>query len=101
MEPQRRERRQRRTFTNEYKRQVVDLIRSSGRTVAEVCEELDLTRTAVADWVKQADVDDGKREGLTSVERAELSELRKEVKVLREERDILKKAAAFFAKETR
>lgn len=94
-------RRQRREFTKEYKAQVVALIRDSGRTVREVSEELDLTRTAVAEWVRQAEVDDGKREGLTSAEKAELAELRREVRVLREERDILKKAAAFFAKETR
>jgi transposase len=99
--PEKPQRRQRREFTKEYKAQVVALIRESGRTTSAVADELDLTRTAVAEWVKQAEIDDGKREGLTSAEKAELSELRKEVRVLREERDILKKATAFFAKETR
>ena len=68
--------------------------------VAEVCRDLDLTETAVRRWIAQADVDAGRRDGLTSAEREELSRLRRENRVLREERDILKKAAAFFAKET-
>jgi transposase len=66
-----------------------------------VARDLDLTETAVREWVKQADVDDGGRDGLTGSERAELARLRKENRVLREERDILKRATAFFARETR
>lgn len=101
MEPQRPKRRPRRTFAKEYKAEVVALIRSSGKSPTTIADELDLSRTAVAEWVRQADVDDGKRDGLTTREREELGELRKEVRTLREEREILKKAAAFFAKETR
>ncbi len=66
----------------------------------EVCRELDLTETAVRRWVKQAKIDHGDLPGLTSDERAELARLRRGNKVLPEEREILKKAAAFFASET-
>ena len=92
--------RARRTFTPEFKAETVELIRSSGKSVGEVCRDLDLTETAVRRWVQQAEIDAGKRPGLTTAEREELARLRREVLVLREEREILKKAAAFFAKET-
>ena len=92
--------RRRRTFTSEFKARTVDLVRTSGKSVAEVCRDLDLTETAVRRWIAQADVDAGRREGLTTGEREELTQLRKEVRVLRQERDILAKATAFFAKET-
>ena len=92
--------RARRTFTAEFKAETVGLIRSSGKSIGQVCRDLDLTETAVRRWVQQAEVDAGQRPGLTSAEREELGRLRREVRVLREEREILKKAAAFFAKET-
>jgi transposase len=90
----------RRSFTPEFKAHTVELVRTSGKSVGEVCRDLDLTETAVRRWVAQADVDAGRRDGLTTAEREELSRLRRENRVLRDERDILKKAAAFFAKET-
>jgi transposase len=94
--------RPRRSFTPEFKADVVELVRQDGNTVASVSRDLDLTETAVREWVRQADVDDGHRhDGLTSGEREELARLRREVRVLREERDILKRATAFFARETR
>ena len=93
-------RRARREFSPEFKARTVELILSSGKSVNEVCRELDLTETAVRRWVKQARIDAGREPGLTSDERAELARLRRENKVLREEREILKKAAAFFATET-
>ena len=96
-----RQRRQRRYFSPEFKAQTVELIRKSGKTIPEVCRDLDLSETAVRRWVAQAEIDDGRREGLTTSERDELVRLRRENRVLREEREILKKAAAFFAKETR
>jgi transposase len=93
--------RPRRTFTPEYKAEVVTLYRTTDKSVAELAKELDLTESAVARWIKQAEVDAGNREGLTTSERDELAYLRRENRILREERDILKRATAFFAKETR
>ena len=101
METMGRTKRPRRSFTRQFKDEVVGLVRQPGNTVASVARDLDLTETAVRAWVRQADVDAGDRHGLTSGERAELAQLRKENRVLREERDILKRATAFFARETR
>jgi transposase len=101
METMGRTKRPRRSFTKEFKAEVVELVRQPENTAASVARDLDLTETAVREWVKQADIDDGTRDGLTSSERAELAQLRREVRVLREERDILKRATAFFARETR
>ena len=92
--------RPRRTFTPQFKARTVELVRTSGKSVAEVCRDLDLTETAVRRWVAQADIDTGRRDGLTTAEREELTRLRREVRVLREERDLLAKAPAFFAQET-
>jgi transposase len=94
-------RRQRRQFSTEYKADVVQLCRSGERSICEVARDLDLTESSVRHWVEQAEIDEGKREGLSSEERAELARLRRENRVLREERDILKRATVFFAKETR
>lgn len=94
-------RRQRRVFTPEYKAQVVDLCRSSGKRVGEVARDLDLSETIVRRWIAQSEIDQGQRAGLTTAERQELTQLRKENRVLREERDILKRATVFFARETR
>ncbi len=93
------ERRHRRRFTPEFKARTVELIRTSGKPIAQVCRELDLTETAVRRWVLQAQIDAGERQGLTSAEREELTRLRRENRVLREEREILRKAAAFFARQ--
>lgn len=95
------QRRERRSFTPEFKERTVELIESSGRSIRDVCRELDLTESAVRRWVEQAEVDRGRREGVTSSEREELERLRRENRILKEEREILKKAAAFFATETR
>src|ERR671929_2322512 len=84
--------RSRRFFTPEFKARTVELIRTSGKSVGEVCRDLDLTETAVRRWVTQADIDAGRRDGLTTAEREELTRLRREVRVLRQERDILAKA---------
>lgn len=94
------EKRKRRHFTPEYKCKVVELVRSSGKPIGQIARELDLTETAVRAWLKQADIDDGKgpKGALTTDEREELRRLRDEVRTLRMEREILKKATAFFAK---
>ena len=83
--------RARRRFTAEFKAETVELVRTSGKPIGQVCRDLDLTETAVRRWVLQAEIDAGKRPGLTTAERAELAELRRENRVLREEREILKK----------
>ena len=93
--------RERRSFTPTYKAEVVELCRSSGGSVGKVAGDLDLSATVVRRWVAQAEVDNGRRQGLTTEELTELSQLRKENRLLREERDLLKRAAAFFARETR
>jgi transposase len=93
-------RRNRRFFTPEQKADAVRLVRKVG-SVSRVAKDLDLTETALRKWVQQAEVDEGRgAEGaLTTEEKAEISQLRREVRTLRMERDFLKKAAAFFAKE--
>ncbi len=87
-------------YPPEFKREALELLRSSGRPLAQIARELGVTAESLRLWRKQAEIDAGEREGLTSDERAELRELRREVRVLRQEREILKKAAAFFAKES-
>jgi transposase-like protein len=93
--------RTRRKFTAEYKAEVVRLVRSGGKTIGQVSKDLGLTESAVRNWVTQAAIDrgDGPKGALTTEERQELAQLRREVRQLRMDREILKKAAAFFAKE--
>jgi transposase len=95
------ERRKRRAFTNEFKAETVRLVVEGKRTISEVARDLDLTESALRLWVRQAEIDAGRGKPgeLTTAEREELQRLRREVKTLRLEREILKKAAAFFAKE--
>ena len=97
--------RKRRSFTPEYKAEVVRLVAAGDRTAGQVARDLELTETSVRAWVRQSDIDNGKGKGaaagaLTTAEREELAALKREVKTLRMERDILKKATAFFAKES-
>ena len=87
-------------YPPEFKRRLVELVRA-GRTPEELAEKFEPTAQSIRNWVVQADRDDGHRQdGLTTEEREELRRLRREVRTLREERDILKKAAAWFARET-
>ncbi len=94
-------RRARRAFTDQYKAEVVELCRTSGKPVAAVARDLGLTATVVRRWVTQAEIDGGRRDGLSTSDREEIARLRKENRVLREERDVLKRATVFFAAETR
>jgi transposase len=92
-------RRTRRSFTDDYKAGAVRLVLDEGKTVAAAARDLGLTESSLRNWVEQARADRTKgRTGLTTEERAELAQLRKDNRELRMERDILKKAAAFFAK---
>jgi transposase len=93
--------RKRRKFTAEYKAEVVELVGASGKTIRQVAKELDLTETAVRNWVRQGRIDVQRDPAgpLTSEERAELTRLRREFKTVTQERDFLKKAAAFFARD--
>jgi transposase len=95
-------RRVRRRFTEEFKEGAVRLVLDEGKTVGAVARELDLTASALSLWVRHARAErtHGKS-GLTREEREELTRLRKQNRILAEERDILKKAAAFFAKQSR
>lgn len=81
---------------------MVALFRKGGRTAGELSRDLGLTETSVRAWIRQAEIDDGKGPAgaLTTAEREELTRLRRENRVLQMERDILKKATAFFAKES-
>jgi transposase len=93
--------RRRRSFTPEFKAEIVEACSRGDRSIGQVARDFDLIETAVREWVRQADVDAGRRDGLTTTEREELSQLRRENRRLREDVEILKRATAFFAKETR
>ena len=87
-------------YAPEYRRQMVELVRT-GRRPGELAREFGCSASAIRNWVRQADRDEGRRgDGLTRAEREELGQLRREVRRLREEREILAKATAWFARET-
>jgi transposase len=101
IEKSERSRRQRRKFTAEYRAEAVRLVLEERRSIAQVARDLNLTPSALSNWVARTDAGKGAAGALTTPEREELGGLRRENRQLRLERDILKKAAAFFAKETR
>ena len=94
------ESRRRRQFTEEFKRDAVDLVRSTGRPIAQIAQELGIYDSTLGNWVRQDRIDRGEREGLTSDERARLSRLEAENARLRMERDLLNRTVAFWVKET-
>ena len=90
----------RRPYPPEFRREAVELYRRSDKGLHKIADELGIAHETLRAWNKQYDVDRGKAEGLTSDERAELQRLRRDNRRLEQERDLLKRAAAFFAKET-
>ena len=87
-------------YPPEYRRRLIELVRA-GRTPESVAKDFEPTAQTIRSWIKQADLDEGKRtDGLTSDEREELARLRRENRTLQEEKEILKKAAAWFAAES-
>lgn len=86
-------------YPPEFREQAIRLVKEAGKTMTEVARRLGVSVESLRHWIRQQEIDEGKREGLTTDEKKELERLRREVRVLREEREILRKAAAFFAKE--
>ena len=86
-------------YPEEFRREAVELVRQ-GRSIADVAKALGVSTQTLRNWSKRIDVDAGRREGLSSDAQEELTQLRRRVRVLEQEREILKKAAAFFARES-
>ena len=93
------QRRTRRQFTAEFKRDAVELVRTSGRPIAVIARELGTYDSTLGNWVRQDRIDRGEQEGLLSEERARLGELERETARLRMERDLLKRTVTFWVKE--
>jgi transposase len=90
-----------RRFSREFKVEAVELCHGYGRPVSQVARELGVSPSALRKWVSQSEIDSGQRVGISSEEQAEIRNLRRQLRVVMEERDILKRAVAFFARETR
>jgi transposase len=91
----------RRKYTKEYKAEVVAMYKTTDKSMEQVAKDLGLSASVVQRWVARAEIDAGQRAGTTSDDLSEIALLRRENRILREERDILKRATVFFAKETR
>ena len=83
-----------------FKTEAIRLVHSSDKPITAIAKDLGVSDPTLRNWVRQAEIDGGTRDGLTPDERTELAQLRREVRILKQERDILKKAAAFFARES-
>jgi transposase len=83
-----------------FRAEAVQLVQANGRSLTQVARDLGIHHETLRAWVKQAEIDGGRRDGLTTEERTELARLRREVRILKEEKEILRKAAAFFAAES-
>jgi transposase len=86
-------------YPPQFKEEAIKLMRSSGKSLAQISRELDVSEQTLRNWRKQEEIDEGEREGLTTDEREELGRLKKRVRVLEQEKEILRKATAFFARE--
>jgi transposase len=86
-------------YPPEFKEEAMRLMRSSAKPLAQISRELDVSEQTLRNWRKQQEIDEGAREGLTTDEKEELTRLRRENKILRQEKEILRKATAFFARE--
>lgn len=86
-------------YPPEFREEAVRLMRSSGKPLAQISRELDVSKQTLRNWRKQEEIDQGEREGLTTDEKEELAKLRRENKVLKQEKEILRKATVFFARE--
>ncbi len=100
MEEEQQARRGRRKFSDEFKRDAVEIVRSSDRSIAEVARELGIYDSSLGNWVRQDQINRGEREGLSSDEKARLGELERENARLRMERELLKRAVAFWVRES-
>jgi transposase len=86
-------------YPPEFKEEAIRLMRSSEKPLAQISRELDVSEQTLRNWRKQEEIDEGEREGLTTDEREELGRLKKRVRVLEQEKEVLRKATAFFARE--
>ncbi len=87
-------------YPPEFRLEAVRLVKDGNRKITDVARDLGVSGQSLRNWIRQYEIDEGQRDGLTTTEREELGRLRREIRTLREEREILKKAAAFFAQET-
>jgi transposase len=87
-------------YPAEFKLEAVRLVKESGSKISEIARDLGVTGESIRNWVRQYEIDNGEREGLSTSEREELQHLRRETRILKEEREILKKAAAFINQES-